>query len=101
MWTEGLFYRFTVLNLFNFLQVMEPFLTALTENIENRFPNTSSLSVFSVFSPRQILSNSSTEYGDAEMRTLAEQFPRLMESDLLSEWSSYRLRVGIPDLKLL
>ncbi|CAL8238202.1 unnamed protein product, partial [Merluccius merluccius] len=79
--------------------VMEPFLTALTENIDNRFPNTGSLSVFSVFSPRQILANSSTEYGDAEMRTLAEQFPRLRESDLLSEWSSYRLRVGSPDLK--
>ncbi|XP_072563772.1 zinc finger protein 862-like isoform X2 [Paramormyrops kingsleyae] len=79
--------------------VMVPFLTALTENIDNRFPNTGSLSVFSVFSPRQILANLGAEYGDAEMRTLAEQFPRLRECDLLSEWSSYRLRVGSPDLK--
>ncbi|CAJ1048595.1 uncharacterized protein LOC111859658 [Xyrichtys novacula] len=79
--------------------VMEPFLTALTENIDTRFPNTGSLSVFNVFSPRQILSNSSTEYGDAEMRTPAEEFPRLREFDLPSEWSSYRLRVGSPDLK--
>lgn len=31
------------------------------------------------------------EYGDAEMRTLAEQFPRLRESDLVSEWDSYKL----------
>lgn len=57
--------------------------------------------VFNMFSPRQILSNSSTEYVDAEMKTLAKGFPRLRESDLLFESSSYRLKVGSPDLKVL
>lgn len=67
--------------------VMVPFLTALTENINNRFPNTSSFSLFSVFSPRLIFANSSAEYGDAEIRTLAEQFSRLRESDLFFHWT--------------
>ncbi len=85
-----------------FLQVMEPFLNALTENTETRFPHISSLSVLSVFCPKQILTNNA-KYGEVKMSRLAGQFPRLKEreSDLVADWDSYRLRVQSPELKVL
>lgn len=59
------------------LQVQEPFLTELVENIDSRFLNTNSLALFSVFSPRHILMTDAADFGEAEMSRLAEQFPRL------------------------
>ena len=63
---------------------MDPFLTALTEIC---LSNTSSLSVFDVFSPRQNLTN----WGMLRIG-------HWQSNSLVSEWDSYRLRVRNPDL---
>ena len=77
-------------------KIEDPYLQSVVNNLDDRFPNTTLIAEFEIFSGTSLLQECKTPgYGKGEVELLARQFnPAVVNADdLLSEWRIWKASV--------
>ena len=77
-------------------KIEDPYLQSVVNNLDDRFPNTTLIAAFEIFSGTSLLQEcKSPGYGEEEVELLARQFnPAVVNADdLLSEWRIWKASV--------
>ena len=77
-------------------KIKDPYLQSVVNNLDDRFPNTTLIAAFEIFSGTSLLQECKTQgYGEEEVELLARQFnPAVVNADdLLSEWRIWKASV--------